>query len=204
MVDHPHEAWLAFLRQIDRETPKDKVLHLICDNYATHKHPRVKAWLKKHPRFRMHFTPTSGSWLNMVEQVGWGPSPPLIELQHHEQNFRQRFQYKTLLDTRRICDAGMVGQGAHPTIKAAGFNPQHARRNPTCPRRGAVSAANPPLESPQTHRLIAGHSALYTRRRGNRPMVGLAALTTTLRSKLFGSSPGRVHSGCAPSLKISR
>jgi DDE superfamily endonuclease len=64
---HRHEEWLAFLRQIDRETPKDKVLHLICDNYATHKHPRVKAWLKKHPRFHMHFTPTSGSWLNMVE-----------------------------------------------------------------------------------------------------------------------------------------
>ena len=65
---HRHEEWLAFLRQIDRETPKDKVLHLICDNYATHKHPRVKAWLKKHPRFHMHFTPTSGSWLNMVER----------------------------------------------------------------------------------------------------------------------------------------
>ena len=65
---HRHEEWLAFLRQIDRETPKDKVLHLICDNYATHKHPRVKAWLKKHARFHMHFTPTSGSWLNMVER----------------------------------------------------------------------------------------------------------------------------------------
>ena len=65
---HRHEEWLAFLRQIDRETPKDKVFHLIRDNYATHKHPRVKAWLKKHPRFHMHFTPTSGSWLNMVER----------------------------------------------------------------------------------------------------------------------------------------
>ncbi len=57
---HRHEEWLAFLRQIDQENPKDKVLHLICDNYATHKHSRVKAWLKKHPRFHMHFTPTSG------------------------------------------------------------------------------------------------------------------------------------------------
>ena len=57
---HRHEAWLAFLRQIDRETPKDKVLHLICDNYATHKHPRVKVWLEKHPRFHMHFAPTPG------------------------------------------------------------------------------------------------------------------------------------------------
>jgi len=65
---HRHNEWLDFLRQIDRETPKDKTLHLICDNYATHKHPNVKQWLEKHPRFHMHFTPTSASWLNMVER----------------------------------------------------------------------------------------------------------------------------------------
>jgi transposase len=65
---HRHNEWLDFLRQIDRETPKDKALHLICDNYATHKHPNVKQWLEKHPRFHMHFTPTSASWLNMVER----------------------------------------------------------------------------------------------------------------------------------------
>ena len=65
---HRHTEWLAFLRQIERETPRDKTLHLICDNYATHKHPVVQAWLEKHPRFHMHFTPTSASWLNMVER----------------------------------------------------------------------------------------------------------------------------------------
>src|SRR5574340_948805 len=65
---HRHSEWLTFLRQIDRETPKDKTLHLICDNYATHKHPNVRQWLKKHPRFHVHFTPTSASWLNMVER----------------------------------------------------------------------------------------------------------------------------------------
>ena len=65
---HRHTEWLDFLRQIDRETPKDKSLHLICDNYATHKHPKVKEWLEKHPRFTVHFTPTSASWLNMVER----------------------------------------------------------------------------------------------------------------------------------------
>jgi len=65
---HTHAEWLKFLRQIDRETPKDKTLHLIADNYATHKHPVVTAWLAKHPRFHMHFTPTSASWLNMVER----------------------------------------------------------------------------------------------------------------------------------------
>jgi transposase len=65
---HRHNEWLDFLRQIDRETPKDKSLHLICDNYGTHKHPKVKEWLENHPRFSVHFTPTSASWLNMVER----------------------------------------------------------------------------------------------------------------------------------------
>ncbi len=65
---HTHAEWLKFLRKIDRQTPKDKTLHLIADNYATHKHPAVQQWLAKHPRFRMHFTPTSASWLNMVER----------------------------------------------------------------------------------------------------------------------------------------
>ena len=65
---HRHTEWLAFLRQIDRQTPAGKELHLICDNYSTHKHPKVRAWLAKHPRFHVHFTPTSASWLNMVER----------------------------------------------------------------------------------------------------------------------------------------
>jgi transposase len=65
---HTHTEWLKFLRQIERETSKGKTLHLIADNYATHKHPTVQKWLDKHPRFHMHFTPTSASWLNMVER----------------------------------------------------------------------------------------------------------------------------------------
>ena len=65
---HRHIEWLKFLKQIDRETPKDKALHLIADNYATHKHPKVQEWLAKHRRITMHFTPTSASWLNMVER----------------------------------------------------------------------------------------------------------------------------------------
>ncbi|MDB6154455.1 MAG: ISBmu8 transposase [Chthoniobacteraceae bacterium] len=65
---HRHQEWLKFLRLIDEQTPADRDLHLILDNYATHKHPKVKAWLAKHPRFHLHFTPTSASWLNMVER----------------------------------------------------------------------------------------------------------------------------------------
>jgi len=65
---HRHEEWLQFLRLIERQTPKRLTVHLIVDNYATHKHPEVQRWLAKHPRFVMHFTPTSTSWLNMVER----------------------------------------------------------------------------------------------------------------------------------------
>ncbi len=65
---HRHQEWLQFLRFIDLATPVDKDLHLIVDNYATHKHPKVQRWLQRHPRFHVHFTPTSSSWLNMVER----------------------------------------------------------------------------------------------------------------------------------------
>ena len=65
---HRHQEWLAFLKTINREVPAGLSLHLIADNYATHKHATVKAWLKRHPRFHMHFTPTSSSWLNLVER----------------------------------------------------------------------------------------------------------------------------------------
>jgi len=65
---HRHQEWLKFLRVIDDLTPPEKQLHLIADNYATHKHPKVQRWLARHPRIHMHFTPTSSSWLNMVER----------------------------------------------------------------------------------------------------------------------------------------
>jgi transposase len=65
---HRHQEWLKFLRVIDDLTPKDREVHLIADNYATHKHAKVQRWLDRHPRFHIHFTPTSSSWLNMVER----------------------------------------------------------------------------------------------------------------------------------------
>jgi transposase len=68
MARHRHQEWLKFLQLIDAETPADLDLHIIVDNYATHKHPKVKAWLGRHPRFHIHFTPTSCSWLNLVER----------------------------------------------------------------------------------------------------------------------------------------
>jgi transposase len=68
MPRHRHQEFIRFLKRIDNETPTGLDLHLIVDNYGTHKHPRVKSWLKRHPRFHLHFIPTSSSWLNLVER----------------------------------------------------------------------------------------------------------------------------------------
>ncbi len=67
MKHHRHQEWIKFLKMIDQQTPPELDLHVIVDNYATHKHEKVKRWLKRHPRFHMHFIPTSSSWLNIVE-----------------------------------------------------------------------------------------------------------------------------------------
>jgi transposase len=68
MARHRHTEWLRFMKKLHRETPKNLALHIICDNYATHKHPAVKEWMEAHKRVQVHFTPTSASWLNMVER----------------------------------------------------------------------------------------------------------------------------------------
>ena len=68
MARHRHQEFLKFLRRIDRETPSGLTLHLILDNYSAHKHDAVNRWLKRHPRFQLHYTPTSSSWLNLVER----------------------------------------------------------------------------------------------------------------------------------------
>lgn len=68
MPRHRHQEFIRFLAKIEAETPSELALHLIVDNYGTHKHPRVKAWLRRHPRVHLHFIPTSSSWLNLVER----------------------------------------------------------------------------------------------------------------------------------------
>ena len=67
MQRHRHQEFIRFLNAIERDVPSGKAIHAIVDNYATHKHPKVKAWLERHPRWTFHFTPTSASWLNAVE-----------------------------------------------------------------------------------------------------------------------------------------
>ena len=65
---HRHEEFLAFLKELDKKTPKDLDLHVVLDNYGTHKHAAINGWLKEHQRFILHFIPTSCSWLNLVER----------------------------------------------------------------------------------------------------------------------------------------
>jgi len=67
MQKHRHQEFIRFLNAVEREVPAGKVIHVVLDNYGTHKHPKVMAWLERHPRWIFHFTPTSGSWLNAVE-----------------------------------------------------------------------------------------------------------------------------------------
>jgi transposase len=67
MQRHRHQEFIRFLNRIERDVPAGKLIHVILDNYATHKHPKVRAWLERHPRWTFHFTPTSASWLNAVE-----------------------------------------------------------------------------------------------------------------------------------------
>lgn len=67
MQRHRHQEFIRFLNAVERGVPADKAIHAILDNYATHKHPKVTAWLGRHPRWTFHFTPTSASWLNAVE-----------------------------------------------------------------------------------------------------------------------------------------
>ena len=69
MQRHRHQEFIRFLNTVAREVPADKTIHVVLDNYATHKHPKVRSWLARHPRVTFHFTPTSCSWANAVE--GW-------------------------------------------------------------------------------------------------------------------------------------
>ena len=101
---HRHEEWLKFLRLIQRRTPKHLQLHLIVDNYGTHTHPDVQAWLAKHPRFVMHFTPTSASWLNMVERF----------FRDISENRIKRDSFTSVAELELAIDLYVVHHNAHP------------------------------------------------------------------------------------------
>jgi len=101
---HRHTEWLKFLRQIDREAPKDRTLHLIVDNYATHKHAAVQNWLAKRPRFHVHYTPTSASWLYMVERFCRDITPERL----------RRGVFASVRELVTAIDTSIAHHNAHP------------------------------------------------------------------------------------------
>jgi transposase len=92
MPRHRHREFLRFLKLIDHRTPTGLDLHLIVDNYPTHKTPAVKRWLKAHPRFHLHFTPSSASWLNMVERFFAAPKPHSPRRLQERHRAQKRYQ----------------------------------------------------------------------------------------------------------------
>ncbi|HEY0946565.1 MAG TPA: IS630 family transposase [Opitutaceae bacterium] len=102
---HRHQEFLKFLRKLDAEFPGEKTLHLILDNYGTHGHTRVQRWLQRHPRFVLHFIPTSSSWLNLIER--W-----FAEL---SQKAVRRGAFHSVRDLQRCIDAFLAAWNANPT-----------------------------------------------------------------------------------------
>jgi transposase len=102
---HRHQEFLRFLRRLDEGFPASRTLHLILDNYGTHNHPKVRAWLAKHPRFVLHFIPTSSSWLNLVER--W-----FAEL---SQKAVRRGAFKSVADLQKAIEAFMRSWNANPS-----------------------------------------------------------------------------------------
>jgi transposase len=101
---HRHQEFLSFLKHIDRNVPKELDIHLVIDNYSTHKHPKVRTWLAAHPRYHVHYTPTYASWLNQVERwfglitqqaIRRGSFRSVKELIRHIQKFVDQYNIKT-------------------------------------------------------------------------------------------------------------
>ena len=101
---HRHQEWLKFLKTIDSSTPSEVDLHLILDNSATHKHPKVMRWLAAHPRFHLHFTPTSASWLNLVESA----------FSKMARSFLRHIRVASLDELRQRILKGIDEMNAHP------------------------------------------------------------------------------------------
>jgi transposase len=129
---HSHVEWLRFLNQIDRETPKDLDIHLIQDNYATHKHPKVKAWLDRHSRFKCHFTPASSSWLNLVERFFADLTEDVIRTGSFGSVSKLARDIKTYLDRRNANPKPYKWKAKGEVIleKSAGHAPPSIRWRP--------------------------------------------------------------------------
>ncbi|MBF8285291.1 MAG: endonuclease DDE [Anaerolineales bacterium] len=138
MPQHRHQEWIRFLELIHGRTPQDKQLHLIMDNYSAHKHPKVEKWLARHPRFQVHFTPTSSSWLNMVERffrdltvkcIRRGVFHSVSELEQTIQRYIDRHNQKPkpYLWTAKARDVLEKVKRAWAALRARGYVPKNQK-----------------------------------------------------------------------------
>jgi len=126
---HTHKEWLTFLKLLDRETPPELDLHLIIDNYATHKHPKVRAWLEKRPRFILHFTPTSSSWLNLVERFFADLTARVV----------REGSFGSVKELTGAIEAYLAERNLTPqTLPLAGQGCRHSRKNPARQSRAHI------------------------------------------------------------------
>jgi transposase len=130
---HRHQEWIKFLRLINDATPAGKELHIIADNYAAHKHFKVERWLKRHPRFHVHYTPTSSSWLNMVERY----------FRDLTENRLRRGVFRSVLELIEALDAYVDRHNDHPkpfiwTAKANDILAKVLRAKATALKRHSV------------------------------------------------------------------
>ena len=156
MPTHTHKDWIRFLQLIHKQTPPDKDVHLVLDNYSAHKTPAVRRWLARHPRFHLHFTPTSSSWCNQVERffrdltdkcIRRGVFHSVVELQESIQHYIEHHnrQPKPYLWTAQAKDILEKVKRGWYKLKARGFS-QVARALASIERRlGAEPAAPVPV-----------------------------------------------------------
>ena len=167
---HRHQEFLAFLRHIDQQVPPDLDIHLVCDNYATHRHARTLAWLARHPRFHLHFTPTYSSWLNQVER--WFG---LIT-----QRAIRRGSFKSVIDLKRKITEFVSNYNQHPKPFAGLLRQTQSSRN----LRGLVKLF------PEQHTRALIYLEEFERRRINLDADGFEFI---FRCRTFRISPPADH-----------
>jgi len=157
MPTHNHQDWIRFLKLIHKQIPRDKDIHLILDNYSAHKTPEVRGWLQKHPRFHLHFTPTSSSWLNQVERffrdltdkcVRRGVFRNVRELEQSIQNYiaEHNRKPKPYIWTAKARDILEKVKRAWNTLKASGGLSKASRALESIERH--LAAESEPVASP--------------------------------------------------------
>ena len=129
---HRHQEFLRFLRKIERSVASELDIHVILDNYATHKHPAVRAWLDKHPRVHFHFIPTSSSWLNLVERFFSELTTRQLKRLEGQQSERD-FGYTALAVSTRTADARRPKQLYYPVASRILPNSRCYRPRSTSP-----------------------------------------------------------------------